>query len=91
LTCTATRQRDGAGYRIHAKEQCDDASVLAVRLVLAGLGLIVWGLGLYVLVGGSYVAGGALVLAGGFVIVVAASAGRTEFLEGLANWLYFWR
>jgi hypothetical protein len=63
----------------------------AGRWLVGGLGLLVWILGLYVFVDGSYVAGGALILLGGGCIVAAASGGWSEFLEGLGNWLFFWR
>jgi hypothetical protein len=31
------------------------------------------------------------ILAGGLLLVIAASGGWGEFVEGLTNWLYFWR
>lgn len=62
-----------------------------VRWLLAAFGLAVWAVGLWLFVGGSYVGGGLLILTGGLCLVIAASGGWTDFLEGLANWLFFWR
>ena len=63
----------------------------AKRWLMLLLSVAVWAVGLWLFVGGAYVAGGLLMLLGGLVLVVAASGGWTEFVEGLANWLYFWR
>jgi hypothetical protein len=61
------------------------------RWLLVGLGFIAWATGLYVLADGNYPLGGGLVIVGGLGFVVAASGGWTEFFQGVANWLFFWR
>ncbi len=62
-----------------------------VRWGFASVGLVLWGLGLWRFAAGGYVAGGLLMLVGGACVMVAASGGWTEFVEGVANWLAFWR
>ena len=61
------------------------------RWLLVLVGILVWAGGVWVLVRGSYVGGGALILTGGLLLVVAAGGGWGAFVEGLSNWLYFWR
>lgn len=61
------------------------------RWLLVLVGLASWGAGLYVLAGGGYMLGGGLIIVGGLLAVIAASGGWSDFLEGLANWLHFWR
>lgn len=61
------------------------------RWLLALLGVAIWAVGLWLFVDGAYVGGGLLILLGGLVLVIAASGGWSEVVEGLTNWLYFWR
>lgn len=61
------------------------------RWLLVVVALVLWGVGMYLLFGGSYVLGGITLLTGGLFLVIAASGGFSDFVEGTANWLYFWR
>lgn len=61
------------------------------RWLLVVVAFVLWGVGMYVLIGGSYVLGGALIVMGGLCLVIAASGGWSDFLDGVLNWLYFWR
>ncbi len=67
------------------------AKVSVFRWLLVGLGFFVWVTGLYLLSSGSYPLGGGLVIAGGLCLVIAASGGWPQFVEGVTNWLFFWR
>jgi hypothetical protein len=62
-----------------------------LRWFLVALGTAIWAVGLYLLVDGSYGLGGGLMIGGGLCLVIAASGGWTQFLEGLGNWLLFWQ
>jgi hypothetical protein len=55
------------------------------RWLLALLGVAIWAVGLWLFVDGAYVGGGLLILLGGLVLVIAASGGWSEFVEGLTN------
>jgi hypothetical protein len=63
----------------------------ALRWLLLALGLSVWALGLYLFIGGAYALGGCLVVGGGLCFVTAATGGWAQLVEGVTNWLYFWR
>ncbi len=67
------------------------AAVSVRRWLLVVLAFMLWGVGMYVLIGGSYALGGGLIVMGGLCLVIAASGGWSEFVEGVSNWLYFWR
>jgi hypothetical protein len=64
-------------------------------VLLVVVGLAIWGAGLWIFaldgLGGSYVGGGALILLGGLLLVVAARGGGDSFIDGLVNFVYFWR
>ena len=61
------------------------------RAAPALLALPVWLLGLSLFVDGEQIAGGVLILAAGLWLVVVASKGFGHFIQGLADWLAFWR
>ena len=61
------------------------------RVLGVFLGVAVWAVGLWLFITSSYVGGGLLVLAGGLCLVMAVGGGWSDFFEGLANWLFFWR
>lgn len=62
-----------------------------LRWLLVIVALALWGAGMYVLITSSYLLGGALILAGGLCLVLAATRGWSDLVEGATNWLYFWR
>ncbi len=61
------------------------------RVVLIAVAMVLWAAGLWLLIGGSWAGGGALIVVAGVVLVMAASGEWDHLLEGVSNWLFFWR